>query len=147
LKFLENRGNADAFEPAPTLESAAAATAPARATAAPETYTVTVNGQSYVVEVNEGGDISQVSNTSVNTSSAPAPSVGAGEPVIAPLSGTIWKVLVSAGQQVNEGDALVILEAMKMETQIVASKAGVVASLSVKEGDTVKVGDQLVAIA
>jgi oxaloacetate decarboxylase alpha subunit len=108
---------------------------------------VTVNGQSYVVEVNEGGDISQVSNTSVNTSSAPAPSVGAGEPVIAPLSGTIWKVLVSAGQQVNEGDALVILEAMKMETQIVASKAGVVASLSVKEGDTVKVGDQLVAIA
>jgi oxaloacetate decarboxylase alpha subunit len=78
---------------------------------------------------------------------APAAPVGAGEPVNAPLSGNIWKIHVSAWQQVNEGDVLLILEAMKMETQIVASKSGVVASLSVKEGDTVKVGDQLVTIA
>jgi oxaloacetate decarboxylase alpha subunit len=56
-------------------------------------------------------------------------------------------VEVTAGQQVEEGDVLVILEAMKMETQIVASKAGVVASISVKPGDAVKVGDQLVALA
>jgi oxaloacetate decarboxylase alpha subunit len=146
LKFLKNRGNADAFEPAPTLESAAAAMAPAKAASDAETYTVKVNGHSYVVEVNEGGDISQVSASPAPVA-APAAPVGAGEPVNAPLSGNIWKIHVSAGQQVNEGDVLLILEAMKMETQIVASKSGVVASLSVKEGDTVKVGDQLVTIA
>jgi oxaloacetate decarboxylase alpha subunit len=146
LKFLKNRGNADAFEPVPTIESAAAAMAPAKTAADAETYTVKVNGQSYVVEVNEGGDISQVSASSAPMA-APAAPVGAGEPVNAPLSGNIWKIHVSAGQQVNEGDVLLILEAMKMETQIVASKSGVVASLSVKEGDTVKVGDQLVTIA
>jgi oxaloacetate decarboxylase alpha subunit len=147
LKFLKNRGNADAFEPAPTLESAAAAMAPAKTAADAETYTVKVNGQSYVVEVNEGGDISQVSASSAPMAAPAAAPVGAGEPVNAPLSGNIWKIHVSAGQQVNEGDVLLILEAMKMETQIVASKSGVVASLSVKEGDTVKVGDQLVTIA
>jgi oxaloacetate decarboxylase alpha subunit len=108
-----------------------------------------VNGHAYVVQINEGGDISQVTDAA----SAPAPaapassSSGSGEPVNAPLSGNIWKILVSAGQQVNEGDVLLILEAMKMETQIVASKSGTVASISVKQGDAVKVGDQLVSIA
>jgi oxaloacetate decarboxylase alpha subunit len=55
--------------------------------------------------------------------------------------------MVSAGQQVKEGETIVILEAMKMETQIVAAKDGVIASVSVKEGDAVKVGDQLATIA
>jgi oxaloacetate decarboxylase alpha subunit len=147
LKFLQNRDNPDAFEPVPTGEPAAAA-APA-ASGEQETYTIKVNGHAYVVQINEGGDISQVTDAA----SAPAPaapassSSGSGEPVNAPLSGNIWKILVSAGQQVNEGDVLLILEAMKMETQIVASKSGTVASISVKQGDAVKVGDQLVSIA
>jgi oxaloacetate decarboxylase alpha subunit len=147
LKFLQNRDNPDAFEPVPTGEPAAAS-APA-ASGDQETYTIKVNGHAYVVQINEGGDISQVTDAA----SAPAPaaptssSSGSGEPVNAPLSGNIWKILVSAGQQVNEGDVLLILEAMKMETQIVASKSGTVASISVKQGDAVKVGDQLVSIA
>ena len=146
LKFLQNRDNPDAFEPVPTGEPEKSA-APAAA-GDQETYTVKVNGQAYVVEVNEGGDISHVENAG----SAPAPSpaaepAGEGEPVTAPLSGNIWKIQVSAGQQVNEGDTLLILEAMKMETQIVASKSGTVASISVKQGDAVKVGDQLATIA
>ena len=147
LKFLQNRDNPDAFEPVPTGVAAAAA-APA-ASSDQETYTIKVNGHAYVVQINEGGDISQVTDAA----SAPAPaapastSSGSGEPVNAPLSGNIWKILVSAGQQVNEGDVLLILEAMKMETQIVASKSGTVASISVKQGDAVKVGDQLVSIA
>jgi oxaloacetate decarboxylase alpha subunit len=146
LKFLQNRDNPDAFEPVPTGEPAKAA-----ASAAPgeqETYTVKVNGQAYVVEVNEGGDISHVETA--GSASAPAPAAepaGEGEPVTAPLSGNIWKIQVSPGQQVNEGDTLLILEAMKMETQIVASKSGTVASISVKQGDAVKVGDQLATIA
>jgi oxaloacetate decarboxylase alpha subunit len=145
LKFLQNRDNPDAFEPVPTGASSAASAR--TASGDQETYTIKVNGQAYVVQINEGGDISQISNAeSAPAAPAPAP-VGAGDPVNAPLSGTIWKILVNAGQQVNEGDVLLILEAMKMETQIVASKAGTVASISVKQGDAVKVGDQLVSIA
>jgi len=76
-----------------------------------------------------------------------AVSDGEGEPVIAPLAGTIWKVEVTAGQTVEEGDVLVILEAMKMETQIVAFQSGVIRGISIKPGDEVKVGDHLVSIA
>lgn len=143
LKFLQNRDNPDAFEPVPGNEPEPTPAA-SSAGSDQETYTVRVNGQSYVVEVNEGGDISHVETTQRAPQPAPA---SAGEPVSAPLSGNIWKVLVSAGQQVNEGDTLLILEAMKMETQIVASKTGTVASVSVKPGDAVKVGDQLASIA
>ena len=143
LKFLANRDNPDAFEPVPTLEAAEAAMRPA---SDDEVYTIAVNGQSYVVQVAEGGDISNV--TPVATSSqAATPVATSGEPVTAPLAGNIWKVEVSAGQTVQEGDVLVILEAMKMETQIVAEKAGVISSVSVKPGDTVQVGDLLVSIA
>ncbi len=141
LKFLKNRDNPDAFEPVPTLQSAAAASAKKSGAAGPETYTINVNGEQYVVEVNEGGDISQVAN---KPQAAP---VGEGEPVKAPLSGNIWKVMVSTGQKVDEGDVLLILEAMKMETQIVAEKAGTVAGVFVKPGDTTKVGNVLVTIA
>jgi oxaloacetate decarboxylase (Na+ extruding) subunit alpha len=141
LKFLANRNSPEAFEPIPTLEAAQKATQ----TSDEEVYTIAVNGQSYVVQINEGGDIGNVSPIAASPqTSAPATD---GEPVKAPLAGNIWKVEVSAGQQVDEGEVLIILEAMKMETQIVASKAGVVASISVKPGDAVKVGDQLVSIA
>jgi oxaloacetate decarboxylase alpha subunit len=145
LKFLENRNNPDAFEPIPTLESAQAATRAANSDE--EVYTIAVNGQSYVVQVNEGGDISNVTPMAAPaTSSAPAPA-GDAEPVTAPLAGNIWKVEVSAGQQVEEGEVLLILEAMKMETQIVAPKAGVVSAISVKPGDAVKVGDLLASLS
>lgn len=142
LKFLENRDNPDAFEPVPTLEAAEAAM---RTSSDEEVYTVAVNGQSYVVQINEGGDISNI--TPSTAAAAPVASTSSGEPVTAPLAGSIWKIEVTAGQQVQEGDVLVILEAMKMETQIVAEKAGTISSITVKIGDTVKVGDLLVSIA
>lgn len=142
LKFLKNRHSPDAFEPVPVIDNTPSS--PSRPQSQEqETYTIKVNGQSYVVQVNEGGDISHVESSS---SSATAP-MGEGDPVEAPLSGNIWKVEVSVGQQVNEGDTILILEAMKMETQIVASKSGTVSSISVKQGDSVKVGDQLATIA
>jgi len=144
LKFLENRNNPDAFEPVPTLESAQAATRAANSNE--EVYTIAVNGQSYVVQVNEGGDISNVTPMAAPVAAAPAAPSDA-EPVTAPLAGNIWKVEVSAGQHVEEGDVLLILEAMKMETQIVAPKAGVVSSISVKPGDAVKVGDLLASLS
>ena len=112
----------------------------------PEVYTITVNGQNYVVQVAEGGDITAVAPAAATTATASAPA-GSGEPVPAPLAGNIWKVQVSPGQAVQEGDVLVILEAMKMETEVRAARAGTVTSVDVKEGDAVQVGDTLVSIA
>jgi oxaloacetate decarboxylase alpha subunit len=151
LKFLENRNNPDAFEPVPTGEEVAPAAASA-ADGDAAVYTVNVNGQSYVVEVAEGGDISAVGMAPVAGAMAPAAApaaapVAGGEPVEAPLAGNIWKVHVSPGQTIQEGDVLLILEAMKMETEVRASKAGTVGSVSVKEGDAVSVGDTLLTLA
>ncbi len=144
LKFLKNRDNPEAFEPVPSQETTLqtqSGSSISSTDSGPETYTVNVNGHSYVVEVNAGGDISQVATT------AHAPEVATtGEPISAPLSGNIWKVLVSEGQTVEEGDVMLILEAMKMETQIVASKGGSVSSIMVKPGDTVKVGQTLLTV-
>lgn len=147
LKFLQNRGNADAFEPAPRMEPESPAAAPAASDSG--VYTVTVNGQSYVVEVADGGDVSSVSAPAPVAASA-APSASApsgGEPMPAPLAGNIFKVNVTAGQQVNEGDVVIVLEAMKMETEVRAPRSGTVTQVSVKEGDAVKVGATLLTIA
>lgn len=144
LKFLQNRGNPEAFEPVPTLEDARAMSAPKNT--GPQVYTITVNGQNYVVQVTEGGDISAVAPAAPAAAPA-APATGSGESVPAPLAGNIWKVQVSAGQAVQEGEVLVILEAMKMETEVRAAKSGTVVSVDVKEGDTVQVGDSLITLA
>ena len=150
LKFLQNRDNPDAFEPVPTLESALVATTTATpATGGSTVYTIGVNGQSYVVEVEEGGDISSVGLAQVAMTATPASAaapVTGGEPVTAPLAGNIWKVYAVPGQAVQEGDVLFILEAMKMETEIRASKAGVIGSVTTKEGDSVSVGDTLLTL-
>ncbi len=145
LKFLENRGNAAAFEPVPTGKQQAP-----REAGAPEVYTVEVNGKSFVVRVNEGGDIEgikPVGSESGIAAATAAPAAGTGEPQPAPLAGNIFKVLVQPGQMVQEGDLVIILEAMKMETEIRAFKAGTVSGVNVKVGDAVSVGDSLLTIA
>ncbi|MBY4675678.1 sodium-extruding oxaloacetate decarboxylase subunit alpha [Marinobacterium arenosum] len=145
LKFLENRGNPDAFEPAPTLEDAQAMAAPKKS--GPEVYTISVNGQNYVVQVTEGGDISAVAPAAPAAAAPAAAPAADAEAVAAPLAGNIWKVQVAAGQAVQEGDVLVILEAMKMETEVRAARAGTVSTVDVKEGDAVQVGDSLLTLA
>ena len=144
IQFLENRNNPDFFEPVPQ--------APSEGPKEDGVYTVTHNGQDYVVEVKAGGDISsiQVAGQAVAAPQAAAPQaapVSNAEDVPAPLAGNIWKVLVSPNQQVNEGDTLVILEAMKMETEIKAGHSGVVVNINVKEGDSVTVGQVLMSLA
>jgi oxaloacetate decarboxylase alpha subunit len=147
LKFLENRNNAEAFEPVPS-EGDVNASAGGK-----EVYTISVGGQSYTVEVEEGGDITGMvpvdaaAPLAPNTGSAPsAAPAGGGEPVPAPLAGNIFKVLVQPGQAVQEGDVLLILEAMKMETEVRASRAGTVGTVSVSVGDSVAVGDTLMTL-
>jgi oxaloacetate decarboxylase alpha subunit len=143
-KFLENRGNPEAFEPAPKGGEE-------------DTFTVTVDGNEYVVKVDDGGDIAELAAVNgaplsmggaVPEAAAPvAGVVGGGEPQKAPLAGNIWKVLAQPGQQVAEGDVVIILEAMKMETEIRAPKAGTIGSVTTSEGAAVKVGDTLYTIA
>ena len=139
-KFLANRGNAAAFEAAPNQDS--------------DTFTVTVEGHDYVVKVSSGGDITHLAPINsaplslASASSTPTATAvsSQGEPVEAPLAGTIWRVAVQSGQSVVTGDILIILEAMKMETEIRAAKSGVIDTISVKAGDSVSVGDTLLTI-
>ena len=77
---------------------------------------------------------------------AAAPVAGDGLRVDAPMPGTILKVNVAPGQAVKEGDVLLILEAMKMENEIMASKAGTVSQVLVSKGSTVETGAPLVVI-
>ncbi|URI04238.1 sodium-extruding oxaloacetate decarboxylase subunit alpha [Pasteurella multocida] len=154
-KFLENRGNPDAFEPAPTLETAKPAEKPAAPVAktpvsGPAVYTVELEGKSFVVKVTDGGEVGEIAPTAqptAQTAPQPAPASTSGTPVSAPMSGNIWKVVAKEGQKVAEGDVLLILEAMKMETEIRANQAGTVQSIHVKAGDTVAVGDTLMTLS
>ncbi|MDZ7826719.1 MAG: sodium-extruding oxaloacetate decarboxylase subunit alpha [Gammaproteobacteria bacterium] len=155
LRFLEHRDDPSAFEPVPEAESAPPSGAPAAAPEPatvdePALYTVRVNGRAYTVEVAEGGDLESVRPAGAAPTEAPAQggeAAGDGEPVTAGLAGTIFKVLVAPGQQVAEGDVLMILEAMKMETEISAPRAGTVGEVAVKEGDSVAVGETLLTLA
>ncbi|MCT8628166.1 sodium-extruding oxaloacetate decarboxylase subunit alpha [Glaesserella parasuis] len=153
-KFLENRGNPAAFEPAPTLETAKAVESKVEkpvSSVGSAVYTVELEGKAFVVKVSEGGDISNIAPVTAPTPVAnlapQATASGSGEPVNAPMAGNIIKVVVAEGQQVAEGDVLLILEAMKMETKICAAKAGAVQGIKVKSGDVVGVGDTLMQIA
>ncbi|EJE4199647.1 sodium-extruding oxaloacetate decarboxylase subunit alpha [Vibrio cholerae] len=151
-KFLANRHNPDAFEPAPQAASPASTTktptekSKVQPVESHGVYTITVNNQSYVVKVDEGGDLTHVAQAE-QTSHAPAPSAAEGENLAAPLSGNIWKIHAAAGDEVAEGDVLLILEAMKMETEIRAPRAGVISAIEVNEGDAVQVGDALLVLA
>ncbi|KVX01004.1 sodium-extruding oxaloacetate decarboxylase subunit alpha [Shewanella frigidimarina] len=148
LKFLKNRGNPDAFEPVPSADDLQV-----KVDKGPQTYTVDVDGQHFVVEVSEGGEIGHIAPASaapIAAESATVASAPTGEvkcTMAAPLSGNIFKVLVSNGQAVKTGEVIIILEAMKMETEIRAQQDGVVTQLAVKQGDSVTVGSTLLSLA
>ncbi len=136
LKFLANRDNAGAFEPGPAETTETGTTA----TSGPETYSVEVEGKRYVVTVAPGGDLE-----SVTLAGAAAETTG-GLGISAPLSGNIFRINVKAGQAVQSGDVVLILEAMKMETEIRTSATGQIREIRVREGDAVTAGDTLVTL-
>ena len=149
IQFLENRDNPDFFEPVPKEETSSPANEKNEGV-----YTVSFKGQSYTVGVSDGGTITSMGTSSDESSSnsgdsqeeSNIPLANGKEDVSAPLSGTIWKILVSPNQAVKKGDTLVILEAMKMETEIKATRSGVVLNVSVKESDSVTVGQLLLSL-
>jgi oxaloacetate decarboxylase alpha subunit len=150
LKFLENRGNPAAFEPVPQAQDTNPAAAVQKSAAERNTagvYTVELEGKAFVVKVSEGGDVSQAAETTATPAGSATDTGNTGTPVSAPLAGTIWKLTVTEGQRVAEGDVLLLLEAMKMETEIRAARAGTVCGIRVKAGDAVAVGDTLMQLA
>ena len=127
-------------------------------------YKVTLNGRTYEVEVEAGkakllDEYEAIAPAAPATapaaapapvaapSAAPAASLAAGEPVKAPMPGVVLKVQVQQGQAVKAGQVLVILEAMKMENEIVAPKDGTVAQIVVAKGASVESGAPLVILA
>ena len=112
---------------------------------------VTVNGKAYEVEIvgKEVKAAKPVAKPAAATAkpaapaakpAAPAAAEGEGTPFKAPLPGTINDIKVAVGQQVNVGDVVLILEAMKMENEITAEKAGTITSITVSKGDSVMEG-------
>jgi biotin carboxyl carrier protein len=119
-------------------------------------FNITVNGKAYDVAVEEITDgsapvVATPVATAPKTVSAPAPApaqapAGEGEKVTAPMPGNILDVKVSVGDSVTKGQVLMVLEAMKMENEIVAPCDGKVTSVTVKKGDTVNSSDTLATV-
>ena len=110
-------------------------------------YKVNVNGTEYEIGIELLSDDQAAAAPAPKAAPAPAPAAasGAGEQVACPMPGTILDVKVSEGQSVNAGDVLMILEAMKMENEIMAPCAGKVTSVIAK-GTTVQTGTVLCTI-
>lgn len=129
-----------------------------------KTYNIKVNGISYEVEVEEAGSSTQGNEAAARDvvkpaatpqaapkaaapKAVPASQTSAGvETISAPMPGTVLEVRVSPGQSVKSGDILLILEAMKMENEIMAPKDGVVGSVETTKGANVNAGDTLLTI-
>jgi acetyl-CoA/propionyl-CoA carboxylase biotin carboxyl carrier protein len=122
-----------------------------------QSYTVEVGARRFDVKVigpAGGGGYAPASANGASGAGRKAPqraaraTGGAGGPdeLVAPLQGNMWKVLVEVGQAVTEGQIICIIEAMKMENEIVAHKAGVVESLAVKEGEPIQTGAPIAVI-
>lgn len=125
-------------------------------------YKVTLNGKVYEVEVEKGEAIlldeyavaapAPVATAPVAAPVAAAPAApvapaGAGEPIVSPLPGTVLDVKVTAGQAVNEGDLIAVIEAMKMENEVLAPRAGTITSVLVQKGSSVDTGATLATLS
>ena len=126
-------------------------------------FKIAIDGKEYLVEMEEIGGVQQPVQAPVAAApaapvaapaeqAAPAPaaapvSAASGDAMTAPMPGTILRMLVNIGDEVKENQPLMILEAMKMENEVVANHAGKVAGIHVNQGQVVNAGDALITIA
>jgi oxaloacetate decarboxylase alpha subunit len=143
-KFLTNRGNPAAFEAAPDAQAFAVANAAEMSdkSSPTESYTVNVDGRNFNVVVGPGGVPLTIQPDTVHV----IPTASSGSVIYAPMAGNILKILVSVGSVVTEGDIVVIMEAMKMETEIRSKFTGIVSAVPIKEGGAVAGGNALVTL-
>lgn len=162
LQFLENRHNPAAFEPAPTLEASAEQASTSRnndtSQVTQSAYVISINGKNYHTTVDSSNEndvrvsvdtqsfVAQVYDEEQADTNDDTPVSATGDPLKSPLSGNIFQVLVQPQSVVKEGQVLIILEAMKMETEIRAPRDGVISTVAVKQGDTVAVDDILLTL-
>jgi len=158
LSFFETRNNPATKAAVPTTPSKkstgspAAAPGPAAqptASAAHAVYNVNVNGRNYHVEVGPAGSApagTQAVTSAPAAAPAPAASGPVKEVVSSPLPGSVFSLKSKVGDVVNPGDVLIVLESMKMETEIKSAVSGTIQSISVKEGDKINTGDELLII-
>ncbi len=168
LRFLENRDNPAAFEPPPWLGEPPAAKAKTAQQTVPEgiapgvptRYRVEVNGKQYEVDVTPEGALTSI-NTPASAPTGPPPPTAAavpvaavpaaapakvGTPLVSPLTGTVVRLCCEGGQAVQSGDVVLVLEAMKMETEVRAERSGTIVSIAVETGDSAQVGEALLHI-
>ncbi|MCP4295267.1 MAG: biotin attachment protein [Proteobacteria bacterium] len=158
LDFLQGKGKTmirkkevEAEKAKPSAKPAAAASAPA----GPRNYSIVVDNRVYNVVVAEGTGVLQASPVAIPAQQVAVPAVAApipaapkvaGEEVVAPTPGNIVTIDVEVGEEVEEGDTLLVMEAMKMESDVIAPVSGKVLSIAVAAGDTVQASDLLLTI-
>ncbi|MEE2003103.1 sodium-extruding oxaloacetate decarboxylase subunit alpha [Alkalimonas sp. MEB108] len=148
LKFLKNRNNPAAFEPVPEApsETSSSASTAVTVTGGVAAYSVRVDGKVYEVEVAPSGELSSIKPVVEENIPGRASVTGSGT-LTAPLAGNIWKVVTKEGAQVKKGDVVIIMEAMKMETEVRAAVDGSIQKIHVSAGDAVSNGDVLITYA
>lgn len=149
-KFLVNRGNPSAFEPVPGTEVQSTPVKVAVTHSVTESYTVNVDGRNFNVSVGPGTSALHIQPAPVShvspLSHISSPVIAGGAVVYAPMAGNILKILVTVGSEVNEGEVVVVMEAMKMETEVRSKFSGVVSAVHIKEGGAVAGGNALVSL-
>ncbi len=149
-KFLVNRGNPAAFESAPDQAPVITNVEVPKTTVAVGegsigAYTVNVDGRNFNVTVGPVGAALKIQPVVTETSTQPVIE-SSGSSVYAPMAGNILKILVEVGSVVEEGEVVVIMEAMKMETEVRSKFAGTVSAVHIKEGGAVAGGNALVTL-
>ena len=152
LKFLQHRGDASKFEPAPGKAVKETAVGQSNVTPSNVTasgighYSVKVDGKVYQVEVGPAGAVQQI-KAAVEENIPQSASIQPASRLNSPLAGNILALKVSVGQQVDAGQVVLLMEAMKMETEIRASQAGIVSQIHISVGSAVSTGDLLISFA
>ena len=146
-KFLVNRGNPEAFEAAPNASAFMMANKTVKSSVidgVPETYTVNVDGRNFNVTVGPVG--AALTIQPIVTEQSHVVLESSGSVVYAPMAGNILKILVDVGSNVEEGEVVVIMEAMKMETEVRSKFSGIVTAVHIKEGGAVAGGNALISL-